>query len=74
MRYKKWYLQLLRSGLNGEKNVHASSFPLLCWLEYKHDGWISTAGRVWVPNVMRLSISALDYKHILCLDPCQFGF
>lgn len=23
---------------------------------------------------MRLSISALDYKHGLCLDPCHFGF
>lgn len=74
MRCKKWYLQLLRSDLNGEKNVPASSFPPLYWLEYEHDGWIRMAGSFWVPHVMRLSISALDYKHVLRLDPCHFGF
>lgn len=49
MRCKKWDLQLLRSDLNGEKSVPASSFPSPYWLEYEHDGWIRMAGSVWVP-------------------------
>lgn len=65
-RCKKWYLQLLRSDLNGEKNVPASSFPPLYWLEQEHEGWIRMAGSVCIPHIMRLSIAALDYKHVLC--------